>query len=124
MSDSPFRIREARPSDRAFVAHAWNESYRVRLMAKVEREISKLVHGARIKIACHREDDDTLFGFAALSDGALHYAYVKEALRGEGIARALIESEAIDSYTFRTDAGVSRIRPAERGWEYRPRIQL
>jgi hypothetical protein len=122
MTDAPFRIRDARPSDRAFVSHAWVESYRARLMSKVEKEISKLVHGSRVLVACDNSDDDLLLGFVSMSDRALHYAYVKEPLRGEGIARALIGSEPIDSYTFRTDAGISRIRPAERGWEYRPRI--
>lgn len=124
MTDSPFRIREARPSDLAFVTDAWINSYRVRLLAKIEREVRSLTRTAQVKIACHREDDDALLGFAAMSDGALHYTYVKEALRNEGIARALIESETIGAYSFTTDAGISRLRPAERGWEYRPRIQL
>lgn len=122
--DGPFRIREARPSDRAFVSHAWTESYRARVMSKIEKEISKLVHGSRVLIACDRTDDDVLLGFAAMSDASLHYAYVKEPLRGEGIARRLLEGAHIDSYTFRTDAGISRLRPAEHGWEYRPRIVL
>lgn len=122
MSDLPYRIRDVRDSDRAFVVDAWLNSYRVRLMAKVEREIRNCARSARIKIACDRNDDDVLHGFAALDSDALHYAYVKEALRGEGIARALLEPESIGSYTFRTDAGISRLRPAERGWQYRPRI--
>lgn len=124
MTDSPYRIRDARPSDRAFVSHAWVESYRARVMSKIEKEISKLVHGSRVLVACDSRDEDTLLGFAALSDGALHYAYVKEPLRGEGIARRLLEGQRVEAYTFRTDAGISRIRPAERGWEYRPRIVL
>jgi GNAT superfamily N-acetyltransferase len=124
MTDSPFRIRDARPSDLAFVTDAWLNSYRVRLLAKIEREVRNLTRTATVKIACHRQDDDALCGFAAMSDGALHYTYVKEALRGEGIARALIEPENIGAYTFSTDNGISRIRPHERGWEYRPRIQL
>jgi GNAT superfamily N-acetyltransferase len=123
VSERPFDIRLARPSDLAFVKNAWLESFKVRALAKIEREVDKLAR-AHVTVACDHEDDDTLLAFAAAHDGVLHYAYVKEPMRGHGIARALIESLAIEAYSFRTDIGERRLQPKERGWEYRPRIVL
>lgn len=124
MSDAPYRIRAMREGDLAFVKNAWLESYKARALAKITREIDKLARGAQVRVACDREDDDALFGFAATSDATLHYAYVRESLRNEGIARDLLGSEPIEAYSFRTDVGETRLKPAERGWAYRPRIIL
>lgn len=123
MSELPFDIRLARPSDFAFVKNAWLESFKARAIAKIEREIDKLARG-HVQIACDRVDDDTLLGFVAADEGVLHYAYVKESVRNAGIARALVESLPIEAYSFRTDIGERRLQPKERGWEYRPRIVL
>lgn len=127
---APFLIRDARASDAAFITDAWLSSYRVRTLARIEREIRKLARTSRIRIACDRSDEDTLLAFAAfgttgesLGTDALHYAYVKQGFRGEGLARALIEPETIRAYTFRTD-DLARLKPAQRGWIYEPRIIL
>lgn len=120
----PFDLRDARPGDLAFVKNAWVESFKARLLPRIEREVDKLARGGRVRIAYDVADEDTLLGFAAFGDRELHYAYVRQSLRAAGIARALLEPETIEAFTFRTESGESRLRPAERGWEYRPRIVL
>ncbi len=120
----PVLIRDARPSDLAFVLNAWEQSYITRAKALIGKEIRRLVRTARCIVACDRADDDTLIGFAVVDPGLWHYVYVKDAFRGECISHKLIADAPADAYTFRTDVGESRLKPEARGLKYQPRIVL
>lgn len=132
----PFRIREAKDDDFAFIVETWRQSYKHdsclnridspsygfvigRLVPKLRRQV-----GTMFRVACHADDEDTLFGFAAITPPDLHYVYVKADARGEGIARALLEGVEITSHTFRTVVGERRMKPNERGWKYSPRFTI
>jgi GNAT superfamily N-acetyltransferase len=119
-----FVVREARPSDIAFVTGAWKESYLARAKAIITKEILRAVHRGHVRVACDHLDDDALVGFAAFGDDELHYAYVKEAFRKEGVARDLLSGQKASAYTFRTDIGETRLKPEAHGLVYKPRVIL
>lgn len=140
--EKPYRIREWKPTDDvAFVGNAWRESYYVGgpgvqradrhdFKAEMQRMFARLLPAARILVACDREDEDTLLGFAAAHGSTLLYVYVRGGdevvnVRKQGVARDLVESLGkIDAYMFRTVAGEHRLRPRERGWKFTPRHTL
>lgn len=146
-SEKPYRIRDWKPTDDvAFVGNSWRESYhnggpgvtlaeRDHFRAEMQRVFAVLLPTARVLIACDREDEDTLLGFAAATSvrgehDTLLYVYVRGGdeltnMRKQGIARDLIESlGAIKAYMFRTLAGERRLKPRERGWKFTPRHTL
>jgi hypothetical protein len=121
---APYDIRELRIEDHSFIVGAWVSSFLERVRAVVAADAKRALRESIVTVACDRQDPDTLCGFAAVDGDSLLYTYVKGPLRREGIARALLEPHGIRSYGYRTDQGESRLRIAERGWEYRPRIVL
>lgn len=121
---SPFVVRDARPSDLAFVTGAWKESFLVRAKALITREIHRAIQRGHVLISCDRQDDDALIGFAAFGDDALEYAYVKSTFRETGAARDLLSGQKFSAYTFRTDIGETRLKPEAHGLVYRPRVIL
>lgn len=140
--DKPYRIREWRPATEiGFVTDAWRMSFhnggtaaqfadRDHLREEMGRVFERLLPGAKVLVACDLEDDDTLLGFAAATDGELHYVYVRGGnevvnVRKQGVARDLVEAIGpVRSYTFSTIAGIRRLRPRERGWKFTPRFTL
>lgn len=134
---APYAIRSARDTDQGFIVDSWRNSFApesqlcafdrdvyFRLMAK---EIGGILRDPRTTalVACDHEDDDALLGFAVLTGPELHYVYVRGgrdvSVRKLGIVRAMLEGRALDTYSFRTQAGVRRLKPDARGWTYRPR---
>lgn len=140
MSDSPYRIREWKPADDLhFVGNAWRESYyvgspavqrsdREHYKSEMHRLFDRLFREARVIIACDREDEDTLIGFAVATGPELHYVYVRGGpelvnVRKQGVARELVEALGkITAYTYKTIAGERRLKPHERGWKFTPRF--
>ncbi len=59
-----------------------------------------------IKIACLREDANTVLGYAIYSKDALHWVFVKKQWRGIGLARDLVPA-TIKTVTHLTKLGVS-----------------
>lgn len=78
----------------------------------------------RAMIACLSEDPDIIVGFAVYTGSTLHYVYIKEEVRREGIARGMLENIGVDSYSFKTSACMSRLKPVSREWQFRPRFTL
>lgn len=142
MTDKPYRIREWKPDgDIAFVGNAWRESYyvggpgvqyadREAFKAEMGRVFERLLPAARVLVACDREDEDTLVGFAAAMGETLLYVYVRGGdeivnVRKQGVARDLVEAIGpVRRYMFKTIAGERRLRPRERGWKFTPRHTL
>ena len=131
---SPFAMREMREEgDLGYIIDTWRQGYApksalarfdrdvyFRLMARHIKALSR-EPGAVVRIACDPADEDTIIGFAMLTGDELHYVYVREKLRKHGVARSLLDGLAVKTYAFKTDTGVGRLKPQERGWSYAPR---
>lgn len=48
--------------------------------------------GSNVVIACLKDDPEVIIGYAVFTDKVLHYAYVKQPFRSQGVLRALIAS--------------------------------
>lgn len=100
MSDKlEVKIRDAGKDDWAFIMSAWRKSYRdveawvpaYVYNPQVLKEIESFrARGARFRMAVDPEADDFIWGFACTEGGAVHYVYVKESARGQGVAKKLV----------------------------------
>lgn len=136
MSAAAVVYRPARDSDMPFIADSWRRSFegspavhganREHYRGELNRAIQSLTgrKGTTTTVACDREDDDVLLGFACFTGTELHYVYVRADFRQMGIARGLTEAAQIATYTFRTLIGERRMRARLRGWEFTPRFTL
>jgi hypothetical protein len=123
MSDSvAIPIRVAVLNDRAFVQDSWFRSFESEYFDEMRRRLrSRLAAQAarsKILIACDPDDADTLLGFAILEGTKLHYVYVRGGMRRVGIARRLLSSVPIETFSTTTSMFRSRIKPDERGWKH------
>ena len=75
-------------------------------------------NGVVVRIACLPEDTSVILGFAVLEQGVLHYVYVKDAFRKQGLARQLVAGTEISSVTHITKPG-NAIRKKQR-WAFNP----
>jgi GNAT superfamily N-acetyltransferase len=123
----PYVIREARASDLAFVRNGWIESLMMRVRSRLTAEVKQLLREGKVRVACDPDDPDTLLGFAVI-DGkdpaCLHYAYVRNELRREGIGTALVHPDDVRVFTFKTDDLVRAFKSEERGWTHQPKVVL
>lgn len=102
----PVRYRPAEAGDVGYIVHSWLESYHKGnpLMRQVRfhrykepqrRRIHELLGRSHVICACDAEFPDTLYGWACgekvESTPFLHYVYVAQLWRREGIARTLVE---------------------------------
>ena len=111
-----YRLRDLEPEDLNFVLNAWLKSYarfcniRPRYFEIYEASIKRLLStGCRCLVACSARDPNLIFGFAVadLRFHLLHYVFVKQALRRNGIATTLVDSffpEGIIGCTHKTGA--------------------
>ena len=135
MSDL-YQVRPVIDTDHGYVIDTWRDSFRTeseiarwdddiyrRLMARTVRDILR-ADGTRAVVACDREDPDTIMAWAVSRGPELHYVYVRGgrdvSFRKMGLVALLLEGETIEAYTFKTAAGVRRMKPDARGWAYRP----
>jgi len=100
-------IRDVRPSDVSLVFDSWMKSWRVNRYSgcipnnrfyEITREnIEHLVaRGAKIRVACLSEDEDTILGWVCyerLVDDTfcVHYVYVKDPYLKHGVGQKLAE---------------------------------
>lgn len=102
VTDQPdVKVRTARAGDQAYVASTWLRSLTNGRPSARDDELRTTIdrvldHKAtRILVACERKQEAKLYGWLAhvpLESRALvHYLYVREPLRGRGIARALAD---------------------------------
>ena len=105
-------IRAPRPSDQAFVASSWVRSMsRTRAESpKIGRDVDLILerHDTRCLIDSERRDDNRIRGWICYADvpsmPTLHYCYVRQEFRREGIATQLldeagIKKDAVSIYT-------------------------
>lgn len=98
----PIALRPATEADLPFITSTWIESYirspATRRIPKAvfleghRRVIDRLLAKYNAWVACDPGDRDVLYGWSLCQydPAALHYCYVKETRRGQGVARALI----------------------------------
>lgn len=119
-----FRIRDADwaiPRERNLVRSSWLKSHGKSAFARLagrrayysgEHElIDWLLDRTEVRVACSPRDRATIIGWACMEPArnVVHYVWVQEDFRREGVARALLESEGFAGrdhaeYTHRTDA--------------------
>ena len=149
MSSEIVSIRRATRRDIPFLTSSWLRSFRdgafVRGVPSTlyyryhHKVISALLSRAVTLVAVNAEDDDQILGWlcAELVEGpslVVHYAYVKEVFRKQGLAKRLLDvfmkadNPVVVQYTHRTFA-VKKIRdkaeeegrePFMKGWIYNP----
>lgn len=93
-------LRRRAPTDDAFIFSSWLHSFHsaMGLHETAERlrlkrsEIQQLLAGGRTLVAHSGDDESTILGWACASGDVLDYVYVREAVRKEGICRALCDS--------------------------------
>lgn len=112
--EAEFTLRPHRASDLNFIQNSWGSSYYkgaeyVEFMSPKEfnlqhrpvREDILRRPGAAIIVACNTKDEDHILGWVIvekrIGDGlVLHYLYVKEAFKGEGVSDELLKKALPD----------------------------
>jgi len=107
--EADFYLRPYRPSDINFIRNSWSSSYYkgadfVHFLSPNEfnrqhrpvREALLSKPNATVIVACGKRDDDLLLGWILVEKTNdpgihLHYIYVKEAFKGEGIFYELLD---------------------------------
>lgn len=134
----PYVVRDMRDSDRAFVVRTWLASNREAPMGRNAGPAYEPEHKALINVALKRSvvrvladatDDDALWGFAVFELDAtpctlIHYVYVRNGMRRNGYARALV-GDLVDKkaiVTHRTIDAVHRTGGPSlpSGWHFNP----
>jgi hypothetical protein len=102
MTDMSWDIRTAREGDLEFIYSTWMKSYRYDSMLGCCRnsiffpEYSRVIDNilskkqTSVRVACDKNDSELLFGYSVTEPDIIHYAFVKKAFCGLGIARSLL----------------------------------
>lgn len=101
-------FREATPEDESFVFSGWLQGHRKhgdwprllssrRYFAEHKEAIARLIAAGRTVVACREGRPTQAFGFVCFGGraNALHWVYVKQTYRGNGIGRALLERAGV-----------------------------
>lgn len=126
------RIRQARPSDAAYVA-ATALKQAGRFVRHVDREelaltVRAMLNASHIVVACSETDEDTLLGWSAAIGGVSWFVFVSKDARRNGIGARLrleVVRGSMDQASFgsahrrpngRDDQGASGARDAHAAW--------
>lgn len=117
-----FTTREGIENDHAFIYSSWLRSLyygdswvacipKSIFMTNYHNIIEKLLSVSTIKIACLKEDPNTILAYAVLSndESCIHYAYCKKPWRKIGLIKGLITDKTTVA-TELTDIGRSYIK--------------
>lgn len=110
------RIREGKVADVPLILSTWlrglryGNKYYGAMDAKsyftnYKRVIEHIISKSVVLVACDDDDEDTIFGYAVVEPGLLHWVYVKELHRRRGIANQLIAGWDISRVTHETKIG-------------------
>jgi GNAT superfamily N-acetyltransferase len=96
-----YRIRDAVSHDANFVRSSWKKSYyhqhpekdRADIARILDRTIDALEKSGELRtlVACSLDRPDFILGFACYDTRAVHYVYVRELHRKNGVARELVK---------------------------------
>lgn len=119
-------IRAARPDEQRFIASSWVASYaesdfarqlaRADYFAGQNRLVDAILARASVRVD---ERDDIIAGWAC-TEGAdvVHYVYVRQLYRREGVARGLLEEHL--ARACRVSHRMRGREPLPKGWRYNP----
>lgn len=129
-----YRIRDAVPHDKNFVLASWKRSYfnqrperdRAEVIRILDRTIAALEKaGMRTLVACSVDRPDFIHGFVCFDSRAVHYVFVRESKRRNGVATELVREAGHGSEptvcTYWTRAA-ERLTPGR--LHYRPSLLL
>lgn len=134
----PVVLREARDTDRRFIAHSWLRSLKGSAIAKLGKDSGRFFRGygltvdalldrSRVLVACQPDDEDAIVGWAAVEPGGIptvHYVYVKHPFRRYGVAKALLSPLKGESVAYTHETPALRRLPIPTGWVYDPYLLL
>lgn len=106
----PMLLREANQNDLNFIYNSWSYTYRkspimYRMDVKLyfenqTKQMHRILKDSCVYIACDSEDPSHIFGYIVFEDlqniAVIHYIYVKNSFRKNGIASYLLESVGIN----------------------------
>lgn len=120
-----WQIRDGNKDDIPFIYRTWLKSYRYDselgecrnsvFYPEYTRVLDYILTDPKVKIdvACKRDDNTILFGYAISEPEILHYVFVKQAFGRLGIARSLIENIGKLKYathrTFSTQKALKKL---------------
>lgn len=95
-----YLIREETPDDNAFILSSWKQSYRATypdlhsgpFFSSLEQQLRKIRKRSKILVACDPERPEFIVGYVVYEPEAVHYIYVKEIRRENGVARELLKA--------------------------------
>lgn len=131
MSAPPVNVRDAVASDWDFMRKAWRATFliggpavqgadRQLYFDEMTRLFAAIAPTARARIACDPQDDGNQVGFACYTGSTLHFVYVLQDFRRNGIVPLMLEGLPLRHFSFKTVQGARRLKPAERGWVFKP----
>lgn len=124
-------IRERRDEDQAFVyatflrglyyGSSWygtinKKSFMDNYPAVLDKILEK--DNTQLKIACLSQDENVILGYCIVEGPVLHWIAVKEAWRGQGIAKKLLAGSEITHVTHLTKVG--SLISKQKGWIHNP----
>lgn len=122
-------IRDPKEADISFIYATWLNSYysdshyayynndqarncvRKTIYFESYRQIiDHILLDAKVKVACKQDDEDVIFGYLVHEPKLIHYCFVKDAFRGLGVAKSLLES-ADNAFEFECTHLTKRLQP-------------
>lgn len=79
--------------------------------------VNRLVRDANIRVACSVTHHRTIVGWACVESGVVHFVYVADMFRRQGVARKLLENVG-DAVTYTHATDMCRRLPIPDGWKF------
>lgn len=128
--DDLISIREIRPSDKTFLIDSWSRSLRSEnnWFKSIDKDaykavypaiIEALINNSHVRIACLKEDEDTIIGYSVSQPPVLHWTFVRQQWRKIGLMNDLVP-EGITTSSHLTNLG--RLILRKRKWKFNPFI--
>lgn len=113
-------VRPATPGDTAYISKTWLQAARPARMDRarfleLHRPVIAALLARGASVAHPAGDPETILGFVVAEPGVLHWLYVRDAWRGNGIARRLYAaagSPVLFTHWSSAAAGLVRRDPA------------
>lgn len=78
-------------------------------MKEYHKIIEILLTRSTVKVACLKEDPETILGYAILGKGSVHWVFIKKAWRGVGLAKDLVPSDTkIVTHCTKVGLGIAK----------------
>jgi hypothetical protein len=131
VSGPPVKIRAAEAGDWDFMRKAWRATFLIGGPAvqgadkqlyfdEMTKVFAAILPTAQATIACDPEDDANQLGFACYTSTTLHFVYVLQDFRRNGIVPMLLGGLSLRHYSFKTSQGVRRMKPRDHGLVFKP----